>query len=217
VIEQFKLLVFDWDGTLMDSERQIVACMQAAIEAMDLEYRDEEAIKNIIGLGLHEAVSRLYPGSNDDMHRAMANKYREYYLSDSVATAELFGGVCDMLNRLEAKQHFLAVATGKGRAGLNHAMQSTCCKDMFHVTRTADETRSKPHPQMLEEIIDFVGVSPAQTLMIGDTEYDIAMAHNAGVSALAVSYGVHRKDRLLAQQPLACVDSVQELGQWLQV
>jgi phosphoglycolate phosphatase len=215
--DQFKLLVFDWDGTLMNSEHQIVACMQAAIETLSLDYRDEAAIKNVIGLGLHEAVSSLYPGSDAAMHHTVAQQYREYFLSGNVATAELFDGVADLLASLDKRQHYLAVATGKGRAGLDYALRSTGCEDTFHVTRTADETRSKPHPQMLEEIMDFAGVSPAQTLMIGDTEYDIEMAHNAGAAALAVSYGVHAKERLLQLNPVACVDSVPELGQWLEI
>ena len=120
-----------------------------------------------------------------------------------------------MLLALAERGHYLAVATGKGRQGLNKAMQGTGLETIFHVTRCADETRSKPHPQMMEEIMTYVGIEPRSTLMVGDTEYDLHMAQNARANSLAVSYGVHEKDRLLACNPLHCVDNIQQLHQWL--
>ncbi len=211
---KYKLIVFDWDGTLMDSEAQIVACMKLAIEDLQLEYRGSDAIKNIIGLGLYEACSTLYPESTLDLSQQLTERYRYHFLSDGVLPAALFAGARKLLHSLEQTGHFLAVATGKGRSGLERSLKETGTGHLFHATRCADESRSKPHPEMLQDIMAYLGIESGHTLMIGDTEYDIQMAHNAGASAVAVSYGVHDKRRLMSEQPLACVDSIEELGQW---
>lgn len=212
---QFKLIVFDWDGTLMDSEARIVDCMKQAIGDLDLPGRTDDELKNIIGLGLKEALMALYPEADEQIYSNLVARYREHFLFNNETPSELFAGVKEMLSTLAERGHYLAVATGKGRQGLNKAMQGTGLESVFHVTRCADETRSKPHPQMIEEIMDYVGVSPDNTLMVGDTEYDLHMAHNARANSLAVSYGVHEKDRLLACKPLHCVDNIQQLHQWL--
>ena len=212
---QFELIVFDWDGTLMDSEARIVDCMKQAIGDLGLPARTDNELKNIIGLGLKEALMTLYPEGNERIYNSLVARYREHFLYTNQTPSELFQGVKEMLLALAERGHYLAVATGKGRQGLNKAMQGTGLETIFHVTRCADETRSKPHPQMMEEIMTYVGIEPRSTLMVGDTEYDLHMAQNARANSLAVSYGVHEKDRLLACNPLHCVDNIQQLHQWL--
>lgn len=213
--QPFNLLVFDWDGTLMDSEASIVVCMQAAIKDLGCEPRDKESIKNIIGLGLREAIDALYPGSDDSFLKAMVERYRYHFLGGSEYTSELFPGAAETIRGLSEAGYLLAVATGKGRRGLDMVLEKTGLGEYFHATRCADETFSKPHPQMLEEVMAVLGAEPGQTLMIGDTEYDMQMANNARTHALAVSYGVHERGRLMQHGPLHCLDAIDELTGWL--
>ena len=210
-----KLIVFDWDGTLMDSQARIVACMRAAIEEVGLPAHDEENLKNIIGLGLYEALNMLYPEGSDEDYQRLTERYRHHFLDANDTPSPLFAGARELVTALHDAGHFLAVATGKGRKGLDKVLDETQLGEYFHYTRCADETFSKPHPQMLLDIMEFTGMEPEQTLMIGDTEYDLQMANNAGVKSLAVSYGVHEKPRLLACNPVACVDSVAEIKHWV--
>lgn len=212
---RFTLLVFDWDGTLMDSEARIVACLRAAIADLSLAQRDEEALKNIIGLGLREAVDTLYPEADEALHHRLTERYRYHYLTADPTPSELFAGAQSTLERLAEAGYLMAVATGKGRVGLDKVLRETGLGPLFHATRCADETFSKPHPQMLQEIMDELGAAPEHTLMIGDTEYDMLMARNAGASALAVSYGVHAPERLLDCGPLGCIHDITELEPWL--
>lgn len=210
-----KLIVFDWDGTLMDSEARIVACMQAAITDLALEERTPQQISNIIGLGLRESVETLFPGSSNSLFQKLVDRYRYHFLVGDRTPSPVFDGVEALLAELAQRDYFLAVATGKGRAGLDKVLDETGLHHYFHATRCADETFSKPHPQMLLELMDELGVEAHSTLMIGDTEYDLQMAQNCRAKSLAVSYGVHDKQRLLDCQPLACVDTIQELHSWL--
>ena len=210
-----KLIVFDWDGTLMDSEARIVTCLRAAIRETGLPEHDDEALRNIIGLGLREALQALYPHEDDAAWDALVRHYRHHFLEVDATPSPLFDGAEALLQKLQEQGHFLAIATGKGRPGLDKVLQETGLARYFDATRCADEARSKPHPQMLLDILDRLGAEPDQALMIGDTEYDIEMAHNAGVAALAVSYGVHDHDRLAAAGPLDCVHSLAELESWL--
>lgn len=209
-----KLIVFDWDGTLMDSEAHIVECMQAAITDLGLEARNDEQVKNIIGLGLNEAVTALYPQADAGLVRAMADKYRVHWLASEKAS-ELFPGVEATLNLLKQEGFRLAVATGKGRCGLDKVLGETGLAHLFDATRCSDETRSKPHPLMLEQLMQQLNIAPTQTVMIGDTEYDMEMASNAGAHSIAVSYGVHAWPRLQRHAPLTCLDHITELGDWL--
>jgi phosphoglycolate phosphatase len=212
----FRLLVFDWDGTLMDSAARIVACMQAAARDRGRVVPSDSAVRNIIGLGLDEAVHALFPDARDRGEvRTLAERYRHHFLGADTTPSELFPGAARGLRRLEQKGYLLAVATGKGRRGLDSALQATGLAALFHATRCADETFSKPHPAMLLELMSELGAAPHETLMIGDTEYDLAMAANAGTPALAVSYGAHEPERLLRHGPLGCVDSVAEIEAWL--
>lgn len=199
----------------MDSEAHIVSCIKAAIADIGLSSLETEAIRNIIGLGLREAINRLFPGSNDQLHQRLAERYRYHFLKDGQTPSTLFPGAKETLEALYTQGYLLAVATGKGRHGLNQVLAETGCGDLFHATRCADETLSKPHPQMLLDIMERLDVPACATLVIGDTEYDMHMANNAGAGAVAVSYGVHTRERLLQCGPLACLDSISELPAWL--
>ena len=186
-----QLIVFDWDGTLMDSQARIVACMREAIQDVGLPSHDEDNLKNIIGLGLYEALNMLYPEGSEEDYQRLTERYRHHFLDANDTPSGLFDGAYELITALHDAGHFLAVATGKGRKGLDKVLAETRLGEYFHYTRCADETFSKPHPQMLLDIMEYTGMAPEQTLMIGDTEYDLQMANNAGVKSLAVSYGVH--------------------------
>lgn len=211
----FRLLVFDWDGTLMDSEARIVACLQAAFRDLGLPEVTREAGRDVIGLGLREAMEQLHPGADEALHRGLVERYRYHYLVVNDTPSSLFPGAREVVEGLSEAGYFLGVATGKGRGGLDRVLDETGLRPLFHATRCADETRSKPHPQMIMELMEVCGVDPAETLMIGDSEYDMQLAGNAGASALAVSYGVHAPERLLRHGPLGCIDSIAEFPAWL--
>ena len=212
----FKLLVFDWDGTLMDSEQRIVNCVQKAIRELGAEPRDNTQVRNIIGLGLIEAITTLYPDADNRFIGKITEAYRAHFLEWDQTPSSLFAGVPEVLEELSQQGYLLAIATGKSRHGLDSVLASTGLSERFHASRCADETFSKPHPQMLLEITTDLGVEPAETLMIGDTEYDLQMSRNAGTDALAVSYGVHALPRLLRHAPVGYIDDFTELPQWLE-
>lgn len=216
MIMNFRLLVFDWDGTLMDSEERIVACMRSALADVGCAPRPDAAIRNIIGLGLAEAVAELLPQDPEGVRVRVGESYRDRFLSGEREPSPLFRGARETLGQLADAGYLLAVATGKSRRGLERALQSTGLKPLFHASRCADETFSKPHPEMLEQLMGALGVPPAQTLMIGDTEYDMQMAANAGARGLGVSFGVHAPERLMRHRALHCVDSLPEIPTWLQ-
>ena len=211
----FKLLVFDWDGTLMDSANRIVACVQAAAEDLSLPVPTEDAAKDIIGLGLDEAMARLFPESDRGEKGQIVERYRHHYLFANQTPTPLFEGARDVVEMLKSEGYLLAVATGKGRPGLNRVLEQSGLGPLFHATRCADEAFSKPHPDMMLQILDELGVDAHEALMIGDTEYDMNMAHSAGAKALGVSYGVHEKQRIVDCSPLDCLDDVTEIPAWL--
>lgn len=213
--KRYSLIVFDWDGTLMDSEAKIVNAMQAAIEDMGLAFRSREQIKDIIGLGLSEALVMLFPAIGHAESGRLIEAYRHHFLFADSTPMPMFAGVEGVLKGLAEQEYWLAVATGKSRKGLDRVLGDHNLRHHFHITRCADECFSKPHPLMLEEILDFVGVEAKDALMVGDSEYDMLMAENAGVDALAVSYGVHEKARLLSCGALGCLDDIRELNDWL--
>lgn len=215
-MQKFDLLVFDWDGTLMDSEARIVACLQGAIGDLGLPRKDVADLRNIIGLGLAEAINTLFPGTDAATQQALVERYRHHFLVADPTPSALFDGAAEVLHGLAAQGYLLAVATGKGRRGLDKVLEETGLGPLFHATRCADETFSKPHPQMLLELMDHLGAEPRATLMIGDTEYDMEMARNAQTHALAVSYGVHHPARLLKHAPLGCLERIGDLPLWLQ-
>ncbi len=212
--DSVRLIIFDWDGTLMDSETQIVHAMNGAIDDMGLEKRTVDQCRNIIGLGLKEAVDALYPGRDAAFRQQFIECYRHHWFSIA-HTSELFPGAGETLRLLKESGFLLAVATGKGRAGLDKVLLNTGLEDVFSATRCADETQSKPHPQMLSEILQELDTESHQALMVGDTEYDLLMAINAGINSVAVSYGVHERERLMQHRPLVCLDNISELVDWL--
>lgn len=212
----FKLLVFDWDGTLMDSQARIVTSFQTAISEMAFAVRTPEQIRNIIGLGLDKAIYTLFPEVDEANRMALKTRYRHHFLYVNSLPTPLFPSVATSLHTLQAQHYWLAVATGKSRAGLDRALTESGLNHLFYSTRCAEETRSKPDPLMLVEIMAELGVTAADTLMIGDSEYDLQMAHNAGVAAVAVSYGTQAASHLLNFNPLACFDDLAQLPTWLE-
>lgn len=213
----YELIVFDWDGTLMDSEARIVSCIRGAAVDIGLTAPSESAAREIIGLGLREALVRLFPTQSDAVHDRLVHRYREHFLVLNQFQSTLFPGVREMLRALREADLLVGVATGKSRQGLDREMTQTGLSPLFHATRCADETFSKPHPQMLQELMGELGVSPGETLVVGDTEYDMQMATNAGTEALGVSYGVHDSGRLLDHGALAVLDTLDQLTDWLLV
>ena len=214
-MSKYTLLVFDWDGTLIDSKTQIVNCMQATIKLLKLDTRTDKQISDIIGLGLDEAIHSLYPELQQGAIKQTAQSYREHYLNKDKTPSPLFDGVNTVLNNLKDAGYDLAIATGKSRRGLDKGLIDTQLEAYFPITRCADETRSKPHPQMLEEILVDFNTEADKVLMIGDSEFDLQLAKNTKVDGLAVSYGVHDLLRLLKQGPVGFIDDIQQLPQWL--
>ncbi len=214
-MKKYHLLIFDWDGTLMDSQAQIVNCMQSAITELDMEPRSDKQITNIIGLGLDEAILALYPTLDTKMIKLTAQTYRDYYLFKDKTPSPLFAGVKEVISELQETGYDLAIATGKSRRGLDKGLEETGMHAYFPITRCADETRSKPHPQMLEEILVDHNTDASNALMIGDSEYDLQLANNAKVDGFAVSYGVHGLIRLLKQDPVGFIDRIEQLPEWL--
>lgn len=211
----YDLVVFDWDGTLMDSAAAIVASVQAACADLGLEIPGDSASRYIIGLGLTDALRHLVPSLPPGRYGELVDRYRHHYLARD-AELTLFTGAGELVRRLHGNGTLLAVATGKSRRGLERAFAATGLGAYFHASRCADETRSKPHPAMLLEIVDQLGAESARTLMIGDTVHDLDMARGAGVAAVAVTYGAHTRDALEAASPRACAASVAELTAWLE-
>ncbi len=198
----------------MDSEAKIVSCMHAAIRDMNFAARSDAQIRNIIGLGFKEALAVLYPGKEEGFEKFVA-QYRIYFLDEKSEASPLFSHVEPLLELLNKKSCFVAVATGKGRQGLDTVLKDTSLEPYFHVTRCADETFSKPNPQMLNEIMDFVGVDANETIMVGDTEYDLNMARNAGCDAIGIAHGVHDTDRLQACEPIKIYPDIKSLYHWV--
>jgi phosphoglycolate phosphatase len=211
----YQLLVFDWDGTLMDSAGRIVASLTQAFSDIGAEPPARERCRDIIGLGLEEAMLRLWPESSAVQRSVLVDRYRYHYLGANETPTPLFPGVAAVVESLHDAGYLMAVATGKSRRGLDAALEESGLGRWFHGTRCADETFSKPHPRMLSELMDEFGVGAEASLMIGDTEYDLRMAANAGVDAVAVSCGAHEAHRLLAMRPLACLTGVDALPDWL--
>jgi phosphoglycolate phosphatase len=210
---EVRLVVFDWDGTLMDSEAQIVSCLHAAINDLSLEAMDDDTLKNVIGLGLREAIDTLVPGQDAAFHDAFVEHYRHHWFNS--ADSQLFEGVTEMLELCRQQRLLLGVATGKARRGLERVLGETGLAGVFDATRCADEAPSKPHPQMLIDVMHSLDVRPEQTIMVGDTEYDMEMATNAGAGKVAVTCGVHSEERLARHAPLTSLRHIAELPDWM--
>lgn len=212
--KQFDLVVFDWDGTLFDSTAVIVRSIQSACADLGLPVPDKTQAAYVIGLGLHDALAHVAPTLAPERVPELGLRYRHHYFA-SQHELSLFEGTLELLAALKARHHWLAVATGKSRVGLNEALTHVELRGVFDGTRTADETASKPHPRMLLELMDEFGVAPERTLMIGDTTHDLQMAAYAGCASVGVSYGAHEPDVFHALNPLAVAHSVRELHDWL--
>jgi phosphoglycolate phosphatase len=207
---RYEMIVWDWDGTIMNSTPTIVDCMQKACSDLDLQVPDDALASHVIGLGLNESLKIILPDLDSGDYPIVLERFRHYYLSQDHELI-LFHGIRELLEELKTKGHLLAVATGKPRHGLDRTLLNHRLEDFFHDTKTADQTRAKPHPLMLLELIERWKTPAHKVLMIGDTSHDLKMAKNAGVDAIAVSYGAHPKDELLLHEPMACVDNVSEL------
>lgn len=212
---QAKLIVFDWDGTLMDSVEHIVSSLQTVITELNLAPKSDNEIKNIIGLGLREAFLALYPQANSNELVELTARYRKRFFQQQENPSELFAGARELIESLLQQDYLLAIATGKGRNGLDKVLKETGFEQYFAITRCADESHSKPHPQMMLDIIRYYDIDSSEAIMVGDTEYDLQMANNASANSVGVTYGVHEKQRLLDCKPLALVNNVNELQQWL--
>jgi phosphoglycolate phosphatase len=214
VSKQFDLIVWDWDGTLADSTGMITKAVVDAAEQVGLPKLDPAAARNIIGLGLKESIHALFGDLPADLAQKLAMQYSaNYYAGES--EIPLFAGAKDTIIELNRRGFKLAVATGKGRRGLNLALEHCGLGNYFHATRTVDECFSKPHPQMLDELMDILVATPERTLMIGDTSYDLQMAKNASVQAVAVTFGAHSHDKLSSHNSIATFHQFDELSAWL--
>ena len=211
---QFDLIAFDWDGTLYDSTKIIVRCIQKAVADVGGTVPTDQAASYVIGLGLMQALAHAAPDVPETKYPELGARYRHHYLAHQDDLC-LFDGVLALLDELKARHHWLAVATGKSRRGLDDALQTVQLKGMFNGSRTADETAGKPHPRMLHELMREFGTEPERTLMIGDTTHDLQMALNAGCASVAVSYGAHEPAAFDVLKPLHVAHSVGELRDWL--
>lgn len=208
------LFVFDWDGTLIDSTAKIVRCMQAAMALHDLPSRTDAEVKGIIGLGLPEAIRTLCPRIDAESVERVRASYSELFTEADRVPCDFYPHVKSVMERLRDDGHLLAVATGKSRKGLNRVLSNLGMSDFFDAHRCADETASKPHPLMLEQILLQLDHSVAEAVMVGDTEFDLAMANNAGMKSIAVSYGAHEVDRLVGHRPEMIMQSFDQLLDW---
>ena len=211
---RFDLIAFDWDGTLFDSTTLIVRCIQAACRDIGAAVPSDTDAAYVIGLGLHDALKHAVPGLAPERYAELGGRYRHHYFA-SQHEVVLFPGTLEMLQALKARNHFLAVATGKNRRGLDDALAHSQLHGMFDATRTADETAGKPHPLMLQQLMQQLGVEPERTLMIGDTTHDLMLARNAGTARVAVSYGAHDPEAFAEHTPLFVAHSTDELQRWL--
>ena len=211
---RFDLIVFDWDGTLFDSTRLIARCIQSACADVGTAVPSDRDASYVIGLGLADALRHAAPELPPARHRELGERYRHHYLA-SRNDLVLFEGTVEMLRALKEKNHALAVATGKTRAGLDDALASAALQGLFDATRTADETAGKPDPRMLLELMGELGCAPGRTLMVGDTTHDLQLAFNAGCPSVAVSFGAHAHAEFAGHRPLHVAQSTADLHDWL--
>lgn len=211
---QFDLIAFDWDGTLFDSTAIITRCIQAAVVDVGGARPTDQAASYVIGMGLMQALAHAAPDVPPARYPELGERYRHHYVLHQ-NDISLFDGVLPLLAALKARQHRLAVATGKSRRGLDEALLAVELQGLFDASRTADETAGKPHPRMMLELMAQLGVPPERTLVVGDTTHDLQMALNAGCASVAVSYGAHEPSAFATLSPLVVAHSVAELSQWL--
>ena len=208
---KYKAIVFDWDGTLMDSISKIVETMQSSAKHLGLPVPDYDQAKNVIGISLLPALQQLFNIEDDKAAMALFHTYKEHFKDHAQISSPLFNGAVVLLETLKQRGYILAVATGKARQGLEHNWHHSNTKHFFSASRTADDAQSKPSPDMLQQILSELNLSAEQVLMVGDTIYDMAMAEAINMDRIGVSFGVHSADRLQKHNPLAVIDSLDEL------
>jgi len=213
---RYDLIVWDWDGTIMDSTPTIVNCIQQACRDLGFKEPDDSLASSVIGLGIQDSLRRAVPWIEPVHFPKLTDRFRFHYLAKD-HELHLFEGIRELLEDLRNEGYLLGVATGKSRVGLDRSLEFHQLGHVFHETRTADESFSKPHPGMLLELSDVMQVPTRRMLMIGDTTHDLDMASNAGVDAIAVTYGAHPPDTLREAKSLARVDNVLQLSQWLKL
>jgi len=213
-MQNYQLIIFDWDGTLMDSVARIVSSLQGAARATSLEQPCFDSAKQVIGLSLPKAMQTLFP-DEQHLHEQLMGQYKHHYRELDTTPTPLFEHAHELLHGLKDAQKLLAVATGKGRSGLERVWQQSNTGHYFHASRCADESVSKPHPDMVHSLLSELSVAPEQAIMIGDTSFDLEMAQRAGVDSIGVTHGVHSNEALSQYGPKAIVDSLPELAQLL--
>ncbi len=213
--KKYDLIIFDWDGTIIDSQAHILDCMHKAIADEKLEMPSDDALRHIIGLSLNRAIESLFPQQDASSVQRLADNYRRHFFASGPHNSPLFEGVEETIRDLHASGYYLAVATGKGRHGLDIALQTTGLAPFFHITRCADETRSKPDPMMLDEILTDLDLAAGNAVMVGDTSYDMDMASNARMDCVAVTYGMHDVQHLRGSNPTYFIDSINQLSQFV--
>ena len=211
-MKKYKLVIFDWDGTLMDSVGRIVSSMRSAAEQANLNIPTEDAVKNIIGLSLPEATNILFPLCTEQEAMQLLVFYKDHYVSRDSTPSPLFSHALLLLQQLKDNHQLLAVATGKGRNGLERVMAETDTKSYFTASKCADESESKPSPDMVLQLLEQLNINRQEAVMIGDTVHDMSMARNAGIDRIGVTMGVHDREALSEFQPVAIVDSLFELA-----
>ncbi len=212
---RYELVVWDWDGTIMDSTPTIVQCIQQACRDLDFPVPEDSIASHVIGLGVHDSLRRVVPSIDPAHFPKLVDRFRFHYLAKD-HELHLFQGMRELLEDLKTQGFMLGVATGKPRRGLDRSLRHHQLGHIFHDTRTADESFSKPHPGMLLDLSDSLQVPVRKILMIGDTTHDLEMAQAAGVDGVAVTYGAHPADALRSANSLACLDNVKELANWLE-
>jgi len=210
-LQQIKLVIFDWDGTVMDSIGKIVASIQQAAARLDIAVPPAEQAKQIIGLSLDPAFLRLFPNSSQQQRDELSAHYKDVYLNHDQTPTPLFPDAHDLFQTLHQHGYLLAVATGKARRGLDRMMSETNTEHFFHSSRCSDEAQSKPHPDMLQQLLAYHQLEPWQAVMIGDTVHDLAMAQAINMPRIGITHGVHGLEDFAPHEPSAVVHSLAEL------
>ena len=211
MITDYDLIIFDWDGTLVDSIDWIVDCIQKISDLQGLEQPSKQACKDIIGLSLSQAMLTLFPGLSDEAKVTMVAAYRDTYLEKKISSKDLFADALPALNKLKKMDKTLAIATGKGQTGLDRSLDGTGLRSYFEYLRCAETMQSKPSPHMLFDILEESGVNPDRALMIGDSTLDLIMAEKAGIASIGVTTGAHSYNLLAQHAPIACINNLMEL------
>jgi len=211
-LSQYSLVIFDWDGTLMDSTARIVSCMQSTAKIANLPVPSEQQVKGIIGLSMAAVLDKMFPAAGIERRTELTDIYRQHYIELDTTPSPLFEGTLPLLEELKSRNIKTAVATGKARAGLTRALESVDLLDYFEYSICADEAESKPHPEMVHRLLQQTGKSASQSLIIGDSVHDLGMAKNAGVASIGVTTGANKKHELEAFAPLHIIDDLSQLN-----